>query len=83
MGVGQVEKCTPESYCTHMLRRLECSPVKGFHPVYILRTNYEGGMLIGIGYRKKDADYPLMLNFCPWCGESLQWWSERMAERDT
>ena len=36
----------------------------------------------GVVYKTSQKDKGLMLNHCPWCGESLKWWSvEPKVER--
>jgi hypothetical protein len=30
----------------------------------------------GVNYKKTAKDRGLVLNTCPWCGNSLRWWGE-------
>jgi hypothetical protein len=34
----------------------------------------EGAALLGVVYRPRANTAGFLLNACPWCGESLQWW---------
>lgn len=69
---------TPDAeqpFCTRLHERLSESPnadQRGF--TAILLTDRKGETrLAGVAYKKDRSDVGLMLNVCPFCGQSLGW----------
>ena len=65
-------------YCTAMAQMLreQKEDGKGLSEMSAWEGE-EGVTLIGLIYREKYKAQGIMLNLCPWCGESLRWWPDK------
>lgn len=67
------KKCSPENMCTWLADRVERIGFtgKGLIPVY--RLNSHGkltSVLYGVKYRQGRGDDGVMINHCPFCGQT-------------
>jgi len=73
------KKCTKEESCfgVQEIVQIATGRYKGLQHVHL--TNMKTGVsrYAGIIYRKHATDKGTMLNFCPWCGESIKFWEEK------
>jgi len=82
-----IEKCkqvtkTYAVYCTAMKQALSAQNPhgKGLSEFVVweeLDTPKPSTKLIGLLYRETSKAPGIMLNLCPWCGESLKWWPDQ------
>lgn len=68
-------KCAVGVPCTWLERHLEDhgGSAKGMYVFEVVNGKTHGTRVVGIAYRLKRGTRPMMLNFCPWCGESIDW----------
>ena len=74
---GKVKlRCSLKRCCPTMVRNINHKSRRGLNGVTVINTRTGETRDIGIRYclTGKSNDKGVMLNFCPWCGESLQWW---------
>ena len=67
-------KCAVGTPCTWLERHLEAEPnsrTKGLHLVEVVSLKHSKTRVAGVAFRLTRNARPLMLNFCPWCGESI------------
>jgi hypothetical protein len=66
------------SYCTGMREALkgQTQEGKGLAEMVGFVDGVDGARLLGIVYRVKAKTSGLILNVCPWCGETVKWWPE-------
>ena len=64
-----------QPFCTRLYERLSASPnANGRGFTAIILTGREGETrLTGVAYKMDSRDVGLMLNACPFCGQSLEW----------
>jgi len=64
------------SYCQGMTEALkgQTEQGKGLGELHGFVDGAPDVLLLGVTYRPKARTAGLLLNVCPWCGESLQWW---------
>ena len=69
-------KCSLTRCCPAMVRNINHDSRRGLTGVTTVNLKTGETRDIGIRYclTAKSKDKGVMLNFCPWCGESLQWW---------
>lgn len=70
-----LEKCNEERMCTLLSDRADepCHQGKGFVPVYINRRNSAENMkriFHGVKFKQARGDNGLLINFCPFCGDT-------------
>lgn len=83
------EKCNVERTCTWLSNRLE--PInhagKGFVPVYVMRMRAVEGqpgrtsmakVLYGVNYKQDRGDSGILINHCPFCGQTPGLFAEEM-----
>lgn len=76
-GENCLVKCSKPSFCGAMYDAFGYPGAKrGFDRVTAINIKDGTMRLIGVRYCETPKDKGIMLNFCPWCGESLQWWGE-------
>ncbi len=68
------KKCSRDRWCTSLKRLFTEANRKGINPVFVMSVSEETGRIAGVAYKKTERDRGLMLNFCPFCGESLKFW---------
>lgn len=76
MSDKEVKKCNKESgFCEIMQDRVESSGTsgKGLKTLTVMNGKTGKMSVDGIFYKTSAKDNGLMLNNCPWCGESLEW----------
>lgn len=69
-------KCSVANPCTWLERHLEPEPnsrTKGLHVVEVVSLKHSKTRVAGVAFRLSAAKRPLMINFCPFCGESIDW----------
>lgn len=75
------ERCTFKSPCPELARQIDDN-TRGFDSVTAINMKAGTSRFIGYRYKQRAKDKGVMLNFCPWCGASLQFW-ERAASEET
>jgi hypothetical protein len=84
--IGEYIERTPRTHCAD---KLHCSAMeellfhagpdrKGFNAVNVIDIKNGEMRYIGVRYcaTSKRSDKGVMLNFCPFCGQAIQWWKE-------
>lgn len=73
------KKCTREKSCFGVEKFVQVSGgrYKGLQHLHSFNVKTGKSRYIGIVYRKTANDKGTMLNFCPWCGEKIQYWREK------
>jgi hypothetical protein len=75
-----VIKCEDGEHCETMFDMLDHQDDsrRGFSGVTTINLKTGTCRYIGVRYCKsgKGKDRGVMLNFCPFCGASLQWWEQ-------
>jgi hypothetical protein len=81
------EKCNVERTCTWLSNRLESinHAGKGFVPVYVMRAvkgplGHTGmvKVLYGVNYKQDRGDSGILINHCPFCGQTPGLFAEEM-----
>lgn len=76
--LGDKLTCANGEHCGVMTLMLDSPDEnrRGFSGVHIISLRDGEMRYIGVRYCKtsKRADKGIMLNFCPFCGASIQWW---------
>lgn len=76
-------KCEWPSRCTSLERHLNVEANYGSGLALYVLTHMPTAMKLGphkavwvagIIFRKRASDNGVVLNYCPWCGENIQWW---------
>lgn len=72
-----VVKCCHPTFCEQLESYFNTFGRRGFASVTTINIKEGKTRLIGVRYcdTNKSSDKGVMLNFCPWCGANLQWWS--------
>lgn len=75
-------KCANGEHCTLMERLLaegQGENRRGFSGVTTINLKDGNMRYIGVRYcaTSKRTDKGVMLNFCPMCGEPIQWWERK------
>jgi len=90
MADNEYHKCNKEQgFCKTFVDRMEmaCFHGKGFVPL----TAIDGSAIVGNGmaiktlgmmYKTSATDRGLMLNYCPFCGEKIDWFREGREEKE-
>ena len=73
---GKVKCGKKTEWCWSMQSHISLDTRRGFNSVTVINIKTGKSRLIGVRYclTAKSKDRGIMLNFCPWCGEDLQWW---------
>lgn len=76
MGDTVVLKCSPLHCCSILSSKIEDANHKDF--VFIHATNIMTSekRLLGVVYKTSVRDPGIMLNFCPFCGERIDWFNK-------
>lgn len=78
MTVERRVRCDGGEHCQIMNEMLDVADDnrRGFSGVTTLNIKESVMRYIGVRYCKtaKRSDKGIMLNFCPFCGASIQWW---------
>lgn len=79
------EKCEGEILCTALNDRLNDGNArgKGLSGVDLMNLRTMKTSFIGVCYKRSSKDRGLMINFCPWCGASLEHLFRREEQRKT
>ncbi|HAE37690.1 MAG TPA: hypothetical protein DCG57_03505 [Candidatus Riflebacteria bacterium] len=79
------EKCSSERMCTWLADRVEevGHNGKGFVAVYVLngkaKVNSDNSMILyGVKYRQARGDNGILINHCPFCGQTPGKFAEEM-----
>lgn len=70
---------TPDAeqpFCTRLYERLSESPnagQRGLTAILLASRSTGETRLAGVAYKKDRRDVGLMINVCPFCGQSLEW----------
>ncbi len=72
-----MKECSKDSFCSGIKRYLEPSGTrgKGFHILTTMNMTTGDFKTLGISYKANVKDRGVMLNNCPWCGASLEWFN--------
>ena len=72
-------KCNIETgYCSALYARTNEPGFSGKGLITIKQLSEDKKeKILGVIYKSDKADKGLMLNNCPWCGESLKWWEDK------
>jgi len=68
-------KCTLPEFCTVLNSKIEDANHKGFVSIHSTNLNNGEQRLLGIAYKTSVRDPGVMLNFCPFCGERIDWFN--------
>ena len=73
------KKCTREESCPAVTSLVQLSGrwCKGLQHVYFTDLKTEKRRYGGVIYRESAKDEGTLLNFCPWCGEKIQYWKDK------
>ena len=76
-------KCSPEGFCDALWDRLDDdnSRRKGMSALVLMNMKTGEDRTAGVVWRKDSKDRGLLLNFCPWCGEGIDWISKEAKEQ--
>jgi hypothetical protein len=82
MDNNKILKCSLLSCCSLLNSKIGDANHKGF--VYIQTTNTITGKerLIGIAYKTSVKDLGTLLNFCPFCGERIDWFNSAQTSEN-
>lgn len=74
------EKCSSERMCTWLADRAESMnhSGKGFVPIYTLNSQTKTSVFYGVKYRQARGDNGIIINHCPFCGQTPGKFAEEM-----
>jgi hypothetical protein len=75
MNKTRVPKCSAGGFCSTLLERFSDNK-RGLTSVTTINLKTGESKTIGVRYCLNAKDNGLMLNFCPWCGEDIQFFRE-------
>lgn len=73
-------KCSRQGWCRRLDERLAPEAnahAKGLTTVVVTTLSTGEDRCIGIAYKLDARDNGMMVNFCPWCGEDIQFWETK------
>jgi hypothetical protein len=76
----EYKKCNAnDGFCKTLNERMDMlgHRGKGIQPLMVMTKSYTSMETRGAMYKTNAKDRGLMLNFCPFCGESLRWWENK------
>jgi hypothetical protein len=74
MDSNIISKCSLSNYCSTLISKIENANNKGFVLLKVTNANTGKERLLGVAYKTTVKDPGVMLNFCPFCGEHIDYW---------
>jgi hypothetical protein len=74
MDSNIIAKCSLSNWCSTLNSKIENANHKGFVLLRAMNADTGKERLLGIAYKTSVTDSGVMLNFCPFCGERIDYW---------